>query len=265
MLLLSPGQKALAAAIGTVVLAFLIVPVVIVFPVSFGNSEFLKFPPDGWTLRWYAEYFGSRQWMRATGISFQVAIATTAIAVPVGTAAAYGLHTCGLRWTRLIQLLLLTPMIVPIIIVAIGVFFTFVTLGLLGTLTGLVVAHVMHALPYVIVTTYSGLRAFDMTQEMVARSLGVSRPRAFFLVTLPQIRTSIVVASLFAFLSSLDEVVIALFISQGSTSTLTREMFISIREQIHPTIAAISSLFVTATLTLALFAYLAQSAKKRPE
>jgi putative spermidine/putrescine transport system permease protein len=133
---------------------------------------------------------------------------------------------------------------------------------MIGSMPGLILADVLLSVPYVMLTVGAGLRSFDMTQEMVARSLGVNRFKAFMLVTLPQIRTSVIVAAIFTFLASLDEVIVAMFVARGPLTTLTREMYLSIREQIEPTIAAISSLLISITLLLGAVAYAAQTAKK---
>ncbi len=262
MILLEKRHHVGLGIIGVALLLFLIFPIFIIFPVSFGDSEYLRFPPPGWSTRWYEAYFSSPQWMRATWTSFQVALLTVLVAVPIGTAASYGVANCGFRNARYIQLLLMTPMIVPIIIVGIGVFFVFNRLGIVGSKSGLVIAHVLLTVPYVMLTVGAGLRSYDMNQELAARSLGVNRLTAFFKVTLPQIRTSVVVAAIFTFLASLDEVVVALFVARGETTTLTREMFLSIREQIEPTIAAISSVLIATTVLLAAIAYAIQAAKK---
>jgi len=263
MILLQRRHRVGLAIICILLLFFLIFPIFIIFPVSLGDSEYLRFPPEAWSTRWYQEYFHSSQWMRATGYSFEIAAATVAISVPLGTAASYGLITCNIRRMRYLQLFLMTPMIVPIIIVGVGVFFAFNRLGLIGSVLGIVLAHVLLTIPYVMLTVGAGLRSYDMHQELAARSLGVNRLRAFFLVTLPQIKTSIAVAAVFAFLASLDEVVIALFVARGTVTTLTREMFLSIREQIEPTIAAISSLLISITVLLAALAY-AMQARRDP-
>jgi putative spermidine/putrescine transport system permease protein len=152
---------------------------------------------------------------------------------------------------------------VPIIIIGVGVFAVFSKMGLVGSMGALVLAHVLLAIPYVLLTVGAGLRSFDMNQEMAARSLGVTRAKAFITVTLPQIRTSVFVAAVFSFLSSLDEVVVALFIARGETTTLTREMFLSIREQVDPTIAAVSSILVSMTVLLAALAYASQQRSAR--
>jgi putative spermidine/putrescine transport system permease protein len=149
---------------------------------------------------------------------------------------------------------LLTPIIVPVILVGIGVFYAYVRLKLVNTLTGLVLAHSMLALPLVVMVMSSALKSYDMNQEMVARSLGASRPRAFLRVTLPQLRFAVVTSAVLAFLTSFDEVVIAMFISGGDNSTLTRNMFNALRDQVDPTIAAISTVMIVISSLLAALA-----------
>jgi putative spermidine/putrescine transport system permease protein len=139
---------------------------------------------------------------------------------------------------------------VPVVLVAIAVFYVYVKIGLNNSLTGIVLAHSMLAIPLVIMVVTSALKTYDMSQEMVARSLGASRPRAFLLVTLPQIRLGIVTSALLSFLTSFDEVILAIFVSGGANSTLTRNMFNALRDQIDPTIAAISTMMVLVTSVL---------------
>ena len=226
------------------VLAFLVVPTLIVVPMSFSASQYLEFPPREWSLRWYRNYFSSPAWMQATATSFLAGGLTTLVATPLGTLAAYGLFVSRVRSVRFIQTLMLTPIIVPVILVAVGVFYVYAKLKLVNSLTGIVLAHSMLALPLVMLVVGSALKSYDMNQEMVARSLGASRARAFFTVTLPQIRFSLVSAALLSFLTSFDEVILALFIAGGDNSTLTRNMFNALRDQIDPTIAAISTVMI---------------------
>ena len=164
--------------------------------------------------------------------------------------AAYGLFVSRFRWVHLIHVLLITPIIVPVILVAIAVFYVYVKLKLVNSLTGIVLAHSMLAIPLVIMIVTSALKSYDMNQEMVARSLGASRARAFLSVTLPQIRFAVISGALLAFLTSFDEVVLAMFVSGGGNSTLTRNMFLALRDQIDPTIAAISTLMIVVTTLL---------------
>ncbi len=236
--------------LGAAILLFLMLPTLIVIPMSFSASQFLEFPPHHWSLRWYAHYLNSPTWMAATATSLKVAGLTALFATSVGTAAAYGLFVCTLRVARLIVAALMTPIMVPVILIAIGVFYVYVKVGLLNTLGGLVLADSMLAIPLVVLVVTSALRSCDLSQEMVARSLGASRPHAFLLVTLPQIRFAVVSAAILSFLTGFDEVVVALFVSGGSNATLTRGMFNALRDQIDPTIAAISTLMIVVSSVL---------------
>ncbi|BAQ50087.1 ABC transporter permease [Methylobacterium aquaticum] len=242
------------------VLLFLVLPILIVVPMSFSNARFLTFPPPGYSFRWYEAFFGNPAWMQAARVSLGVAVATALGATLIGTAAAYALSMSGARLARSLTVILLLPLVVPIVITAIGVFFVFAKTGLLATLPGLVLANVMLATPYVVTAVLAGLRGFDPTQEMVARSLGMNRLRAFLTVTLPQIRPSVVSGALFAFISALDETVVAIFIAGGENQTLTKRMFTALRDEIDPTIAAISSLLTAASLIVVVLASL--SARK---
>ena len=237
-------------AVAALVLAFLIVPTLIVVPMSFSGSQYLEFPPRQWSLRWYESYFASASWMQATATSFKAAALTALVATPLGTMAAYGLATSRFRAARAVHVLLLMPLIVPVILIAIAVFYVYVKAKLNNTLAGLVFAHSMLAVPLVVVIVTSALKSFDANQEMVARSLGASRARAFLMVTLPQIRFAVISGALLSFLTSFDEVILALFVSGGGNSTLTRNMFMALRDQIDPTIAAISTIMILVTSVL---------------
>ena len=246
-------------AIAALVLAFLIVPTLIVVPMSFSGSQYLEFPPREWSLRWYRNYFASAAWMQATATSFKAAFLTALVATPLGTLAAYGLAASRFRAARLVHVLLITPMIVPVILIAIAVFYVYVKAKLNNSLVGLVLAHSMLAVPLVMIIVTSALKSFDVNQEMVARSLGASRPWAFLTVTLPQIRISVVSGALLAFITSLDEVVISLFIAGGDKATLTKRMFNALRDEIDPTIASISTLLIALSVLLLGLSQFAQS------
>ena len=243
-------QRLWLYALAAMVLAFLVLPTLIVVPMSFSASQYLEFPPREWSLRWYRNYLDSAAWLQATRTSFAAAALTTLVATPLGTLAAYGLFVSRLRAAQVVHTLMLTPIIVPVILVAIGVFYAYVRLKLVNSLLGIVLAHAMLALPLVIMVISAALKSFDMNQEMVARSLGASRVRAVLDVTLPQIRFGVVSAALLSFLTSFDEVIVALFIAGGSNSTLTRQMFLALRDQIDPTIAAISTMMIVVTTGL---------------
>jgi putative spermidine/putrescine transport system permease protein len=212
------------------VLAYLILPLLIIVPMSFSGTRFLTFPPPSFSLRWYQEYFGNPAWMQATRVSLTIAALTVVVATPLGVAAAYAISNGKGRVMRSLHMVLMLPLIVPIIIIAIGIFFVYAKLGLIATLPGLVLANVMLGLPYVITSVVAGLQSFDPTQEMVARSLGMNRFRAFLSVTLPQIKASVFAGGIFAFISAIDETIIALFVSGGQYQTLTRRMFTALRD-----------------------------------
>jgi len=241
------GQRLWLYLFAGLVMFLLVVPTLIVIPMSFSDSQYLEFPPETWSLRWYRNYFGSPEWMQATATSLKAAFLTMLVATPIGVVAAYGLHNCGVRFVQVAYLALITPMMVPVVLVAIGAFYVFVKLSLLYSLTGLVLAHSVLALPLVVIVTGSALKSYDMNQELAARSLGAPRWKAFLTITVPQIRFAIVTAALLAFLTSFDEVVVAMFISGGDNPTLTRNMFNALRDQIDPTIAAISTIMILVT------------------
>jgi putative spermidine/putrescine transport system permease protein len=243
-------QRLWLYAVGGLVLFFLIAPSLIIVPMSFSDSALLQFPPENWSLRWYHEYFGSVEWRDATIVSLKVAIMTTILATPIGVAAAYALNASVLRFTGIINMILTAPLIIPVILIAIGTFFLYARIGINNTLTGLVLAHTVLAIPLVVLTVLSGFRSYDMNQERVARSLGAGRLSAFWQVTVPQIRFSIVSGALFAFTTSFDEVVVSLFISGGETTTLTRRMFNALRDQVDPTIAAISTCLIILSILM---------------
>lgn len=152
-------------ALAGVTMFFLVVPSLIVIPMSFSESQYLEFPPREWSLRWYRNYFGSVAWMDATATSFKAGVLTMLLATTIGVAAAYGLHSSRTRWSGLIQGLLLTPIVVPVILVGIGVFYVYARLGLVNTLIGIVMAHSMLAVPLVVMIVTSALKATTRTRS----------------------------------------------------------------------------------------------------
>lgn len=255
------ARRAWLYVLGVLIMIFLLAPTLIVIPMSFSDSAYLQFPPDVWSLRWYESYINSVEWTDATLVSLKAALLTVVLATPLGTAAAYGLHVSQGRLATAILMALATPLMVPVIFIAIGVFYLYARLKLLHTLGGLVLAHATLAIPFVVALVSAGLKSCDMTLERAARSLGASRPRAFFTATFPQIRFSIVSAALLAFLTSFDEVIIAYLISGGEMGTLTRRMFTSLRDKIDPTIASISTLLIFISIFIVL---LVQALQARP-
>ena len=246
------------------ILAWLIIPILIIVPMSFSSARFLTFPPPSLSLRWYEAYLGNPAWMQATRVSLIVSVSSAILATIFGTAAAYALNMTSCRLVRSLQMLLLLPLVVPIVITAVGVFLVYAQVGLLASMTGLILANMMLGLPYVVISVLVGLRKFDPTQEMVSRSLGMNRLRTFFVVTLPQIRPSVISGMLFAFISAIDETVVSLFIAGGEYQTLTKRMFTALRDEIDPTIAAISSLLTAISFILVMLVALnARSADRK--
>ncbi len=259
------GQRLWLYVISAIIMILLVTPTLIVVPMSFSESQYLEFPPENWSTRWYAFYFGSDEWMRATWTSVKVAVLTMIVATPIGVLAAYGLHASKVRFVRATFVLMLTPMMVPVVLIAIGAFYAYVQLGILYTVLGLVLAHTVLALPLVIIVTGSALKSYDMSQEEAARSLGAPRWKAFLTVTLPQIRFAVVTSALLSFLTSFDEVVVAMFISGGDNPTLTRNMFNALRDQIDPTIASISTIMILVTTFMMVLAQTFGQEKAKPK
>ena len=183
----SPWTQRLLAIYGALVLFFLMLPTVIVIPMSFSDSQYLEFPPTSWSLRWYREYFGSSAWMSATWTSLLVAVLTTLMATPLGTLAAYGMHCTSDRVRNALQMLVLMPVVVPSILVAVGVFHLYAIVDINYSITGLVLAHTALALPFVIITVLSSLNNYDMTQESADRRIWGPRLQAFLSITFPRI------------------------------------------------------------------------------
>ncbi|HYD06519.1 MAG TPA: ABC transporter permease [Reyranella sp.] len=250
-------------AVTGLTIVFLVLPSLVVIPMSFSGSSSLQFPPPSWSLRWYENYFNSSQWLHATWISIQVGALTVLLATPIGVAAAYGLHLGGFALTRLVYGVLIASLMVPVILIAVGAYFFFAQLGLINTIPALVACDTLLAVPFVLVTVTAGFKGYDFAQEQVARSLGASRLIAFLTVTLPQIRASVIAGAFFAFIVAFDEVVIASFLSGGEGATLTNMMFASLRNEIDPTIAAISSMLIALTTFPPLIGHIIMLRRKR--
>jgi len=244
-----PRRHWLYSIVGTVLL-FLVLPVCIVIPESFSDSKYLSFPPPGFSLKWYSAFLSSDDWLSSARASLVAATLTMLFATPVGVASAYAISNLGPRFQRISMAFILLPVIVPSMLIAIGIFYVYIRLSLVNTMLGIVLAHSILAIPFVIVTLLSALRSFDLRQELVARSLGAPRFAAFWRVTLPQIRPAVISAALFAFIISLDEVIVSLFVAGGNNMVLTRRMFVALRDALDPTIAAISTFFVVVSLAV---------------
>ena len=249
----SIGAKLLLWGVSSLVLAFLMLPTLIVVPLSFSASDLLEFPPRHWSLRWYESFFASPAWMAALSTSLRLAILTALIAVPVAFMAAIGMDRLGFRVKAGIYGFILSPAVTPGILLAIGLFMVLAKLGLVGTFSGVLVGHVVLAIPVCVVVLNPAIARFDWQQALAAQSLGAGWARIIVGIILPQVGTSLVAAGLMALLTSLDEAVISIFVANGANATLPKLMFISLRDEIDPTIAAISTLWITLVTVLVIF------------
>jgi len=225
----------------TLIFAFLTLPMVIVALLSFSAAPYLVFPPQGFSLRWYTAYFADSIWIDATIRSVKVALAATAGATVLGTLLAFSLVRGRYPGRVVVDQLALAPLIMPSIVYSVAIYSLFAHLKLIGLWQAIALAHTVHTLPFVVLIVGAGLRTFDLAQEQAAVGLGATRFQAITKVTLPQIRPALISAAFLVFISSFDELVIAMFIG-GSRMTLPKKMFDNIMNDIDPTIAAVSVL-----------------------
>lgn len=236
-----------AALIGV----YLMLPTLIVIPMSLNASSVLGVFGDGWTLDWFAEIFTNRGWAETALTSLQVGLGTTVLATSVGTAAALGLQRVAARWRLPITALIVSPMIIPPVIIGIGTYVLFLRWYLDGSVLGLTLAHSVLALPFVVVTVSATLSQLDPVYERAAASLGASPWTRFRRVTLPLIAPGMFAGALFAFVTSWDEVVVSIFLTDAQTRTLPVFMWTQVRTQLTPTLAAVG-VFLTLLSILAL-------------
>ncbi|MBV9521288.1 MAG: ABC transporter permease [Alphaproteobacteria bacterium] len=251
------------AAVSGLVFLYLIFPILVVVPLSFSSGTYLSFPPPGFSLRWYENFFGRSDWLAAAQLSLWVAIAVMLLATALGAPAALALVRARFRGRNLLIAFIISPLIAPAIIVAIGTYFFYARLGLVGNPLALVLGHTSLAVPFVVINVAATLHGFDERLEHAAMNLGATPWRTFWQVTFPIIRPGILAGALFAFISSFDELVVALFISGSTAVTLPRKMWESIRFEIDPTIAAVSTILVVLTASLFLSAELLRRRSER--
>jgi putative spermidine/putrescine transport system permease protein len=233
---------------------FLIFPSLIIVPISFGNRVELIFPPTQYTLDLYRDYFGSPDWLEVTYRSARNAVLAAALALAVGVPGACALARTDFFGKRILVVFLLSPIMVPIVVISLGLYLYYSYIALTGTLIGLILAHAVYVTPFVIITVSAGIQQLDERLETAAAIMGASRLRVFFQVVLPQLVPSLVSAALFAFLMSFDEVVIAWFVSGPSTMTLPVKMYSSIKWESSPVLAAIASILTALSIAVCLVA-----------
>jgi len=234
------------------VAVYLILPTLFVIPMSFGSSTSFQFPPDGFSADLYRNLFSDPVWLTSLRNSVVVALLAALLATTVGTAAALGLHFTSGRVSRALRSLLMVPIVTPGIVVAIAIYIAFLKWHLVGSVTGYVLAHAALGVPFVLVSVTGALGGFDTTLLRASASLGATPVHTFRWVTLPLISRGISTGAVFAFVTSFDEVVIALFLRSPTFQTLPVQMYNSVTFQVDPTIAAASSVVVVAVTTLCL-------------
>jgi putative spermidine/putrescine transport system permease protein len=226
------------------VLLFLIAPILVVIPLSFNSEPYFTFPMPGVSLRWYEDFFTNDRWTLALQTSVKVAAAVTVFATALGTLAALGLSRANFPARTLIMSLLISPMVVPVIISAVGMYFFYTRIGLSNSLPGLILAHTALATPFVVIVVTATLSGFDHSLTRAGASLGAPPTRVFFKVILPLILPGVISGALFACVTSFDEVVVVLFLAGPEQRTLPKQMFSGIREMISPTITAAATLLI---------------------
>ncbi len=243
------------SALVVVTCVYLLMPSAVVVPMAFSAGDTLSFPPAGFSWRWFQSYFTDPAWQSATLHSAIVGVLAAALATALGTAAALGLVSGQVVAAPLARTLFLLPMIVPSIVTAVAIFHLFSALGLTNSLLGLAIAHALLGLPLVVINVSAVLRKADPRIENAARSLGATPWRTFRWVTLPMIAPGIAAGAVFAFITSFDEVVIAIFLTGIDSATLPVQMWSGIRFEINPTVAAVSTILLAiSAAALGLFA-----------
>lgn len=250
--------------ISVLVGAWLIVPTLIVIPISFADKRSFAFPPSGWSLRFYRELFTSDTWISAIVHSFTVALSATVIATILGTLAAIAIVKMRIKWLAGgTHMLLLAPLVFPIIVVAIALYIAYLQLGLNGTFTGFLLADTMLALPLPVITITAGLRALDVRLAQAAQSLGATPWTSFFSITVPLIMPSIAAGAIYAFMIAFDEVVIGLFIQTSNFRTLPVQMYISATAETDPIIASAATILVVLSLFTLVCLQLARNLRQK--
>nr|WP_298908533.1 ABC transporter permease [uncultured Aliiroseovarius sp.] len=236
---------------------FLIAPIVVVIPLSFNSQDFftftkemLSFDPAGYSLKHYRDFFSNPDWQDALWNSVKIAPAATILSVSLGTLAAIGLSQPHVPARRAIMATLISPMIVPLIISAAGMYFFYSRIGLAGTYWGVVLAHAALGIPFVIITVTATLVGFDRSLTRAAANMGADPVTTFFRVQMPLILPGVISGALFAFITSFDEVVVVIFVGSAKQQTLPWQMFTGLREQISPTILAVATILVAISIAL---------------
>jgi putative spermidine/putrescine transport system permease protein len=232
------------------VLLFLVAPILTIVPLSFSSGSFFYYPLPGLSLRWYQDFFTSSFWLSSLQNSLIIGISATVLATVLGTMAALGIWRARFPAQALVLAMLISPMVVPVVIIAVGVYFAFAPLGLTDGYLGLILAHATLGVPFVVITVLATLSAFDRTLLRAAESLGASQLATFRRVMLPLILPGVASGAVFAFAASFDEVVVVLLMAGPAQRTLPRQMFAGINDNISLTIAAAATMLIAISLAL---------------
>ena len=250
--------------LAVLVYAYLVAPSLIVIPISFGGAGGdLSFPPKTYSLHLYEELFTTATWMQPVLQSLKIASIVCVLVTTVSVPAAYAMVRYEFPGKRLVTILMMSPVLVPVIVLALGMYLYFSRLGSTGTTVALVLGHAVYVIPFVVVTIGAGVRQLDPAIEFAATMMGASRRTLFLRVVLPQLVPSIVAGALFAFLISFDEVVIAWFLSSAQTTTLPVRMYSSIHWGVSPVIAAVSTLLTVLSFFVCLVSVALQPSASR--
>jgi putative spermidine/putrescine transport system permease protein len=229
-------------------LIFLFLPLVVVVPISFTPGTALRFPPEGLSWRWYEDFWNDERWRAAGWLSIRLAVSTAICATFIGMLAAIGLTRFVTKGKAILRAIVLAPLIVPLIITSVGIYYVMVRFELNATFWGMLIGHTVLALPYSIIIIESALRNYDIALEEAAMSLGASRVLAFRKITIPIILPAILASAVFGFITSWDEVLLVIFLGGPNAQTLPLRMFEFLSTQVRPTIAAISSVLIVTLL-----------------
>lgn len=238
----------------SLIMGFLIVPIVVIVPLSFNSAPYFTYPMPGVSLRWYAEIFGdtsaSLMWQRGIQNSFLIGMSSTILATILGTLAALGLSQSNWRHKNFVFAVLVSPLVVPVIVAGLGFFYVFAKLKLVGTFWSIILAHAALGAPFVVITVSATLKGFNQTLLRAAAVHGASPSRAFFEVTLPLISPGVISGAIFAFVWSWDEVVVTLFLAAPPQHTVPIRMWSGVRESFNPTITAVATLLIIMAIIL---------------
>ena len=252
---LGRAERSLVVGLAVLAVIFLMLPVIIVIPMSFSGAQLLTFPPPSLSLRWYDSFFGDPAWLSALLNSVVVALASSVLALILGTLAAYGLVRFRFFGRAVLEANYVAPLIIPPIIAAVALYIVFAQAGLLGSYEGLIIAHTLHSAPYIVLVMTVAIAAFDVRIEQVARSLGASQRVILLRILLPNLAPSVVASWMLAFIVSFDEVILTLFLF-GNRETIPKRMFTRLELQIDPTITAIATMLIVFSVAALAVVYL---------